>query len=787
MPSRSYRNGSRRKLNNTNYTTKLLAKESIPIIDRALYNQVYPTGSTSKPQIQYGLTETELNNLPKPNYRIIPDYFIHDMPNKPDHYILFKQSTLDEIDSKVEYDMDDEDVAWLGLLNEKRNLINMSSVDTKIFEFLIDRFEKESRFERKTFFEGKQIEEISDDEAVCYICTGGMSYVSNEILFCDMCNVAVHQECYGVPYVPEGEWLCRRCFHSPSQLLCCVLCPKASGAFKQTDRGFWCHILCAIWIPEVQFSNSIFLDPICCIERIPSSRWNLVCSICKSKDIGACVRCKYRTCSVAFHATCAQQKGYAMMMKMNSSGYKKQRVHGIYCPKHTPKKESKSDCENTNNMNTLKSQVAKSLCSNVVLVPQIPPDKIKEISDLVDFERKNIFIRKLLAYWALKRHLRKGVPMIPSNTSRLEQEPIKVTNSDTPKKDINTKVEVSVVQGEENKKDGETRKKKKYQELRRFRQDLEKVRILCELIRKREKLKNELALVKYKCLELQFAPLIIYLRKFTENLIKLDTDNLFSKAVDGSEAVSAKPTDFVQIRSKVDNFQYSSLEEYENDFQAMISSRITCYAKRTKIYKSATKLKENSKEKFLMAYKDVADLNKMNIEQNEESENDLPEPLSPQIKSEPYENPSASEFATEIDYYGDDPGPSTSSYNPTTNKRKYEENCNPDQSIYNLKNTIKEEPVEISQIQTNVEKSKKKYQKAKTRKKRALTKEEDSCNESLGGNSFSNSSPPQPKVNRRTAILFTKNKTKPRYKQSPTPTPVPYVKQENIYTFEDSD
>ncbi|KAB5532744.1 origin recognition complex subunit 4 C-terminus-domain-containing protein [Coniochaeta sp. 2T2.1] len=59
--------------------------------------------------------------------------------------------------------------------------------------------------------EMQEEEDEEEEEEVCSICRKPDSKKGNEILFCDGCDMAVHQKCYNVPTIPEGDWLCRTC------------------------------------------------------------------------------------------------------------------------------------------------------------------------------------------------------------------------------------------------------------------------------------------------------------------------------------------------------------------------------------------------------------------------------------------------------------------------------------------------------------------------------------------------------------------------------------------------
>ncbi|XP_039530754.1 peregrin [Pimephales promelas] len=554
-----------------------------------------------------------------------------DAPLRPMSYYRYIDKSAEELDEEVEYDIDEEDYIWLDIMNDRRRTDGVPPILQEVFEYLMDRLEKESYFESHNKGDPSS---LIDEDAVCCICNDGECQNSNVILFCDMCNLAVHQECYGVPYIPEGQWLCRRCLQSPSRAVDCALCPNKGGAFKQTDDARWAHVVCALWIPEVCFANTVFLEPIDSIEHIPPARWKLTCYICKQRGSGACIQCHKANCYTAFHVTCAQQAGLYMKMEpvretgANGTSFSVRKT--AYCDIHTPpgsarplagvggastgaggasagsspsegeaeeeedevggeedgKGWSSERAKRAKAKSRLKMKRARKILAErraaapVVSVPCIPPHKLSKITSNLSVQRKSQFMQRLHSYWTLKRQSRNGVPLLRRLQTHLQSqrnaEPL------TPTRDGEEKHSVL---------------KEQLKAWQRLRHDLERARLLVELIRKREKLKRETLKVQELALEMQLTPFLVLLRSTLEQLQERDSSNFFTEPVPLSEVPDyldhiERPMDFQTMWKCVESHRYLSFEAFESDFLLIVNNCLKYNAKDTVFYRAALRLRE---------------------------------------------------------------------------------------------------------------------------------------------------------------------------------------------------
>ncbi|XP_023558245.1 bromodomain-containing protein 1 isoform X6 [Octodon degus] len=548
-------------------------------------------------------TPASASSLPEPKVRIV-EYSPPSAPRRPPMYYKFIEKSAEELDNEVEYDMDEEDYAWLEIINEKRKGDCVSAVSQNMFEFLMDRFEKESYCENQK--QGEQ-QSLIDEDAVCCICMDGECQNSNVILFCDLCNLAVHQECYGVPYIPEGQWLCRHCLQSRARPADCVLCPNKGGAFKKTDDDRWGHVVCALWIPEVGFANTVFIEPIDGVRNIPPARWKLTCYLCKQKGVGACIQCHKANCYTAFHVTCAQKAGLYMKMEPvkeltgGSTTFSVRKT--AYCDVHTPagctrrplniygdvemkngvcRKESSVKTVRATSKVRKKAKKTKKMLAEpcavlpTVSAPYIPPHRLNRIANQVAIQRKKQFVERAHSYWLLKRLSRNGAPLLRRLQSSLQSQR-------------------STQQRENDEEIKAAKEKLKYWQ--RLRHDLERARLLIELLRKREKLKREQVKVEQMAMELRLTPLTVLLRSVLEQLQDKDPAKIFAQPVSLKEVPDyldhiKHPMDFATMRKRLEAQGYRNLRAFEEDFNLIVDNCMKYNAKDTVFYRAAVRLRD---------------------------------------------------------------------------------------------------------------------------------------------------------------------------------------------------
>lgn len=280
---------------------------------------------------------------------------------------------------------------------------------------------------------------VSSDQK-CAVCGGADSDSANVIVFCDGCDVAVHQECYGIVFIPEGQWLCRRCLVSKNRKVNCLFCPSHTGAFKQSDTGSWSHVICGLWIPELFFANIHYMEPIEGIDNINKSRWKLLCYICKQK-MGACIQCTQKNCFSAFHVTCAKRAGLYMdfggssIAEIATNQFYQPHMLQCLCDKHSPPDwpdcregiektrryfADSNDLEMPQNLSDSAPQTTSVTLSNkkwktnrgTPIAPNIFAEKIKEVLDLWHISGSTQATQHICKYWSMKRELKRGAPLV---------------------------------------------------------------------------------------------------------------------------------------------------------------------------------------------------------------------------------------------------------------------------------------------------------------------------------------------------------------------------------------
>lgn len=355
------------------------------------------------------------------------------------------------------YDLDDMDLNWLQELNHELLQMGEGPVDELTMERVMEALERQCHDNMNHAIEtveGLGIE--YDEDVICDVCRSPDSEEGNDMVFCDKCNICVHQACYGIVKVPDGNWLCRTCVLGIDPQ--CLLCPKKGGAMKATRAGTkWAHVSCALWIPEVSIACPERMEPITKVSHIPPSRWSLICSLCKLKT-GACIQCSVKNCTIPFHVTCAFEHSLEMKTILDEGDEVKFKS---YCLKHSKPKTGEPGLSPARPKQPTETEKGGQRGQRLLELEEefytmIQPEELAQnlglAQNLLDF---------IYQYWKLKRKSNFNRALLPPKEE--EENLLLQPHEDS----IHTRMRMFM----------------------HLRQDLERVRNLCYMVSRREKLK----------------------------------------------------------------------------------------------------------------------------------------------------------------------------------------------------------------------------------------------------------------------------------------------------------
>lgn len=275
------------------------------------------------------------------------------------HEKIFKEKKKSKSLNSIQYSASQQDNSFINayLNNNKDFECEYKCIAVNLYELIMDRILKEWRLWQikviNQYYKNCYKEKIKQQ---CVICTSEKEGEGNLILVCNGCGLQVHQECYGVPnlekftsiqeaikefYFLDSLWFCRKCLFFKDKVPKCKYCNIDGNAYKQIQNTKrWGHVLCVKFIETLNFSNSVFLEPIeelKCEETkfqvktavhgkiVVKEVAHKTCFICNYKK-GGVIKCANKACELHYHVTCGINSLYYFDLKNEIS----------YCYIHDP-------------------------------------------------------------------------------------------------------------------------------------------------------------------------------------------------------------------------------------------------------------------------------------------------------------------------------------------------------------------------------------------------------------------------------------------------------------------
>lgn len=343
--------------------------------------------------------------------------------------------------------------------------------------------------------------------------------------------------------------------------------------------------------------------------------------------MGACIQCDNKNCFTAFHITCARRNSLLLKSQrqrvahsLDSDEEDSTEILRAWCHKHIPKSlrvqrakqreqeeqeeveeafqdaSSQLSSESPRNYRKNFSQIAatvtapgrkksaraykKSYRVGPSLVPVYVLNRVLEHIARIHIRKKLQLTVQIAKFWSLKREARRGAPLL----KRLHLEPWTASTNHNEQSDAE--------------------RIKKLQFLLRLREDLEKVRMLAELVRKREKEKlRQVQVIRSTLVDGILFPYHDVLRKTLERVSGLDRTSLFLHPVSPQKVpdyydVIKHPMDWTSIAAKVDDYRYESMSKFIADVHLVLDNAMLYNKSDTLYHRTAARIKKLSESIF---------------------------------------------------------------------------------------------------------------------------------------------------------------------------------------------